>query len=232
MSVLYPLAHLSLFLLEWILLGLAIRLWLKSNSVAMIVLPILLASLSYDNCLLAGGRLIGEGEVLLFLSKLRFFLHYLTVPMFVVVGVELAHRAGAAWATTLTRTLSWLTALGLAWIDIAINYLGLQLVPVEVWGILRYQVAVLNGPPIITIIVNVFVLLIGIGLYIRLKWQWLLVGTVVALVGNSIPTSVVGTLPGSASEFVLAISLLLTEKRTQSVGLSLPLNQALREKVI
>lgn len=231
MSMLYPLAHLALFLLEWILLGLTIRLWLKSNSVAMIILPILLASLSYDNFLLATGNWIGAGELLQLLSRWRFLLHYSTIPMFIVVGVELAHRAGAAWSTTKMRFLSWIIALGLAAIDIATNYVGLQLTSAKFAGVLRYQAAFLHGPPTITIIVNLFILLIGIGLFIRLKWQWLFIGTFVALIGNTIPSSLVGTLPSSVSEFVLAISLLLTEQRTQSSDLALLLNQKLAEKV-
>ncbi|NEP51806.1 MAG: hypothetical protein F6K65_24645, partial [Moorea sp. SIO3C2] len=41
--------------------------------------------------------------------------------------------------------------------------------------------------------------------------------TLVALIGNAVPISRVGTLVGSASEFVMALSLLLTERRTQFV---------------
>jgi hypothetical protein len=73
----------------------------------------------------------------------------------------------------------------------------------------------LSGPPIITIVVNLFVLLIGIGIWFRLKWPWLFVGTLVSLIGNAMPSYAVGTLAGSCSELVIAISLLLTEERTQ-----------------
>lgn len=212
MPIIYPLTHLSLAFSECVLISWAIYRWRQSTSLAMIILPIVLASISYDNFILSIGSLIGEGEVLKTLSTIRFFLHYLVVPLFIVIGVELAHRAGAGWANNVVRILSWVIALGLAAIDVASNYIGLELVPVQFMGILRYHVANSSGLPIITIVVNLFVLLIGIGIWIRQKWWWLFVGTLVALVGNAIPSSLVGTLAGSTSEFLMAISLLLTEE--------------------
>ena len=200
--------------MEWVLLSLAIYLYRQLTSLAMIVLPIVIASLSYDNLILAIGSLIGEGELLENLSKVRFLLHYLVVPLFIVVGVELAHRAGAGWANNFVRVLSWFLAFGLAGIDINTHYLGMDLVAVNFVGMLRYKIAD-NGLPVITIVVNVFMMLIGVGLWFRIKWPWLLVGTLIALLGNGIPSSLVGTLAGSASEFVMIVSLLITEKRTQ-----------------
>jgi hypothetical protein len=122
------------------------------------------------------------------------------------------------------RVLSWVIALGIAGVDVTTHYIGLDLVPVRFADILRYTVANVSGPPITTIVVNLFMLLIGIGIWIRLKWPWLFVGTVVALIGNAIPSSLVGTLAGSGSEFVMAISLLLTERQTQFVSTQIALD--------
>ncbi|HLO85445.1 MAG TPA: hypothetical protein VK203_10640 [Nostocaceae cyanobacterium] len=215
LSIIYPFAHFTISLMELVLIGLSIRFWLRSNSLAMIVLPIVLASLSYDNLVLSMGNLIGEGDLLENLSMLRFLVHYLVLPLFIVVGVELAHRAGAVWANQSVRILSWFVAFGLAGIDIATNFVGLELTPIQFLGILRYKNAAMTSLPIITIVVNLFVLLIGGGIWVRLKWSWLFVGILIALIGNGIPSSIVGTLPGSASEFVMAISLLFTEQRTR-----------------
>ncbi|MEH1843238.1 MAG: hypothetical protein V7L20_32010 [Nostoc sp.] len=215
MLIIYRVTHFNLVLIEWVLIGWSIRLWQQSTSLAMIVLPIVLVSISYDNLILLIGSLIGEGELLKTLSMLRFLLHYLVVPLFIVIGVELAHRAGANWANTVVRVLSWVIALGLTAIDVATRYIRLELVPIEFAGILRYHDANLSGPPIITIVVNLFVLVISIGIWFRLKWPWLFVATLVSLIGNAMPSYAVGTLPGSCSELVMAISLLLTEERTQ-----------------
>ena len=216
-SLAYPLAHLSLALMEWLLIIWAISLWRQSTSLAMILLPIVLASISYDNLVLSAGSLIGEGDFLKLLNTLRFLFHYLVVPLLIVIAVELAHRSGAAWTNLIVRVLSWVLALGLGGFEVATRFIGLELVPVTFAGILRYTVAEVNDPPIVTILINLFVLLVGIGIWIRLewKWPWLFVGTLVALIGNALPASLVGTLAGSSSEFVIALSLLLTERRTQ-----------------
>ena len=71
--------------------------------------------------------------------------------------------------------------------------------------------------PIVTIVVTLFVLLIGIGFWIRTKgkWSWLFFGTLIGLIGNALPISQFGTLAGSGSEFVMTLALLLTERYSQ-----------------
>jgi hypothetical protein len=217
-ALIYPLIHLIIAAMAWLLINWGISLWKKSSSLAMIVTPLLLVSLSYDNFILGTGSFIGAGEVLEKLSMIRFLLHYLVLPLFIVIGVELAHRAGAKWANTLVRVLAWGVAFALAGIDITKNYIGLDLKPEVFAGMLRYVPENLNGPPIITIVVNLFMLLIGIGIWVRLEWPVLFIGTFIGLIGNAIPSSTLGTLPGSGSEFILALSLLLTEQTIQFIS--------------
>lgn len=216
-SIIYPLAHLTIAAMAWLLISWGISLWRKSSSLAMIFTPLLLVSLSYDNFILGTGNFIGAGEVLEKLSMIRFLLHYLILPLFIVIGVELAHRAGAKWANTLVRVLAWGVAFALSGIDITKNYIGLELKPELFAGILRYVPETLNRPPIITIVVNLFMLLIGIGIWVRLQWPVLFIGTFIGLIGNAVPSSTFGTLPGSGSEFTLALSLLLTEQTIQFI---------------
>jgi hypothetical protein len=215
MSTLYPILHLLIAIIELVVIWFAVKLCRNSVSVAMIVLPIVLASMIYDNTVLGLGNLIGVGETLKTLSFVRFFVHYLVVPLFVVIGVELAHRAGARWATTVTRSLSWLVAFGLATTDIFTKFVSIKLEPVMFMGVLRYANAQSGSVPIITIIVNVFMILIGIGLWIRLKWPWLFWGSIFSFVGNAIPISLIGTIVGSASELAIGICLFLAERYTQ-----------------
>ncbi len=177
----------------------------------MIVLPIVLVSTIYDNLILWSGRFIGQGELLETLSQIRYLLHYLVVPLFIVVAIELAYRSEAKWANQFLRVSSWLLAFGLAGFDVVRNFIGLELKPEIFANVLRY-VSIEPKIPIITIIVNIFVLLVGIGIWVRTKnWRWLFIGALIGLIGNALPSAQVGTLPGSASECVLALSLLLTQ---------------------
>ena len=213
----YPLSHLLIAICELLLGFWSIRLWFKSKSVAVIVLLILLLGISYDNLLLATGRLIGSGELLKSLSQVRFLVHHFVVPFLIVVGVELAHRIGAVWANNFTRSLAWLLSISLGFIDIFNRYIGTELEPIYFAGVLRYTASFTGGLPIITIAVTLFVLLIGIGIWIRSRktWYWLFVGTLVALVVNAFPLSLVGTLPGSLAELFMTLTLLLTERYIQ-----------------
>ncbi len=213
----YPLGHLIIALIEVLILLFAYPFFRISNNQAMIVLPIVLVSTIYDNAILFSGKLIGEGNLLETLSLWRFFLHYATIPFFIVVAIELAHRSEAIWANKVVRVLSWLIALGLAGFDITRNFVGLELVPVTFAGVLRYLSAQ-TSIPITTISVNIFVLLVAIGIWIRTKnWFWLFIGATIALVGNALPSQQLGSLPSSASECVLALSLLLTQYHFEDV---------------
>ncbi len=207
----YPLGHLIVAIVELILLLFAYPFFRLSKNWAMTVLPIVLVSSIYDNLILFSGKFIGQGELLENLSQIRYLLHYLIVPLFIVVAIELASASEAKWANKFVRVASWLLAFGLAGFDVIKNFLGLELKPETFAGVFRY-VAV-NAPiPIITIIINVFVLLVGIGIWVRTKnWFWLFIGALVSLLGNALPTAQVGTLPGSISECILALSLLLTQ---------------------
>jgi hypothetical protein len=211
--IMYPSVHLLLALMEWGLLAISIRLSLRSPSLSIILLPILLLNLSYDNLVLGLGHGFGTGETLKALSYLRFLLHLITVPGFVILGVELAHQAGAKWASKPIRLASWGLAIALAQIGIAKSFIGLNLSPVDFLGVLRYTNLQPHGMPWITILVNVFVLAIGLGLWFRLRWQWLFWGALVSLIGNAVPSAVVGTLLSSGSECLFAIALVSTEYR-------------------
>ncbi|MGK7954137.1 MAG: hypothetical protein AB4063_02545, partial [Crocosphaera sp.] len=211
------LGHLIVAIVEAIILLFAYPFFRLSRTWAMIVLPIVLVSTIYDNLILWSGQFIGEGELLETLSQVRYLLHYLVIPLFIVIAIELAYRSQAKWATKWVRVFSWLLAFGLSAFDVINNFIGLTLKPEIFSNVVRY-VSVEPQLPIITIIVNLFVLAVGIGIWVRTKnWRWLFIGSVVALIGNALPSSQFGTLPGSASEAVLALSLLLTQYNFEDV---------------
>ncbi|NEP78933.1 MAG: hypothetical protein F6K39_12590 [Okeania sp. SIO3B3] len=211
METIYPLGNLIIAIVELILLLFAYPFFRISNNWAMIVLPIVLISSIYDNLILFSGKFIGQGELLENLSQIRYLLHYLTVPLLIVVAIELAFASGAKWANKFVRVSSWLLAFGLAGYDVIKNFVGLELKPETFAGVLRY-VPVNVNIPIITIIINVFVLLVGIGIWVRTEnWRWLFIGSLISLLVNALPSAQVGPLPGNIAECILALSLLLTQ---------------------
>ncbi len=215
---LYPLGHLILALIEVILLIFAYPFFRISRNLAMITLPFILFSTIYDNVILFSGRFIGEGNLLENLSQGRYFLHYAFVPLLIVVAIELAFASGAKWANQIVRVLSWLLAFGIAGYDLVTRFIGLELTPETFAGVLRYVPLITPDTPITqiipisTILINVFVCLIGIGIWVRANnWSWLFVGSIIALIGNALPSAKYGPLLGSAAECFLVLGLLLTQ---------------------
>ncbi|GAB1545199.1 hypothetical protein NUACC21_78750 [Scytonema sp. NUACC21] len=211
-SQIYPIGHLLLAISDLVLLGWSIRLWRQSNNLAIILVQIVLASLVYDNTVLFAGSFLQPGELLLYLNKIRFLVHYLSLPLLIVVGVNLAYRAGATWATPMIQSLSWVLAICLGILDVIRRYIGTTLELTKFTGIVRYTDPNL-GIPIITIAITFFMLLIGIGIFVRSqrKLPWLFAGTLVAFLGNALPQSQFGTLPSTLSEFLMILSLMVTE---------------------
>ncbi|WP_414623424.1 hypothetical protein [Calothrix sp. CCY 0018] len=210
--LIYPQLHLLLAIAELVLIGLSISLWRKSNNLAIILSLIVLVCTAYDNIVLFAGSLLEPGDLLLYLNKIRFLIHYLFLPLLIVVGVDLANRAGAVWATTVTKRLSWILAISLGVLDVIRRYVGSTFEPKYFAGITRYYSP--DVLPVVTIAVSFFMVLIGIGILIRSrgKLPWLFIGTLVAFLGNGLPTNNFGTLPASLSEFVMILSLLVTER--------------------
>lgn len=208
----YPQGHLLLAIAELMLVVWSISLWRKSNNLAIILSLIVLVSTAYDNIVLFAGSLLEPGDLLLYLNKIRFLVHYLFLPLLIVVGVDLANRAGAVWATTITKRLSWVLAITLGVLDVIRRYVGSTFEPKYFAGITRYYSP--NVFPVITIAVSFFMVLIAIGILIRSrgKLPWLFIGTLAAFLGNGLPTNNFGTLPASFSEFVMILSLLVTER--------------------
>lgn len=207
----YSLWHLVLAIIEVLILVSAYSFLKRSHNLTAIALPFILLSTIYDNVILFSGKYIGVGNLLENLSMQRYFLHYAIVPLLIVVAIELAFVGGAKWANQIVRVLSWLLALGIAGYDLATRFVGIELKPETFADVLRY-IPITKNVPISTIIISVFVCLVAIGIRVRTKnWSWLFVGSIIALIGNALPSEIYGTLPGSAAECLLALSLLLTQ---------------------
>jgi hypothetical protein len=216
LSTTYRLGHLSLVLIGCVLFIWSIDLWHQSTSMEMILLPIVISTACYDNMILSVGNIMGEGNLLKSFSIARFFVHYLVVPLLIVINVELAHRALIVWASNPSvKVLAWALALGLVGLEIVTHFVGLQLIPVRFAGVLRYTIAQPTSLPIVTILVNLFILLTGICIWCQIKCSWLFVGALISLFGNAVPKPIVGSLPSSTSELILILSLVLTQQHTE-----------------
>lgn len=173
---------------------------------------LVLAALIYDNAIIGLGNAIGEGPILAALSVPRFWLHALVTPLLVIVAWNLMAGAGARWARRRWALIGALvlTAALVAY-EIAVGAATLELTAVREYGVLRYTDAnTPEGPPLMVLVVAVVLLVAGIAVLARIRWPWLLVGTVLMIIGSGVPIPVASGAITNAFELILLTSILAT----------------------
>ncbi len=155
----------------------------------------------YDNFRIGVGRIVGEGDLLYNLSIPAFLWHWTMLPLLMIVAGSIARLAGLEWARSrLVMGLFCLGAVALFVKDLpyVIGLLfgevgpfpAVELRPGCIADTLRYTtrvspaqfcspdaVAFANGPsPLPAILMNIVMVGVGIALWVRRGWKWLVIG--------------------------------------------------------
>ncbi|APO42892.1 hypothetical protein BS614_01585 [Paenibacillus xylanexedens] len=196
-----------LILVVWMAFDLTQRKqWLAYSSFQLFVA----FSLAYDNGIIAVGNLIGDGEVLMVLSSLRFWLHAFATPTLILVGYHILRSSGTKFANrSITSVVAWLITLGL----VIYQIVGFTLSEVknlkvtEEYGVLRYMAEGHGGPPMMVIIVGIVLLFVSLVVLFKHKWVWLFVGTALLFVGQLISLPVETGALTNVYELILILSI-------------------------
>lgn len=176
-----------------------------------VLLPVLIA-LCYDNAVLAGGRLIGEGALLEALNTARYWLHALLTPLLVIFAWSAAARAGSP--VLQRRGAGWLAVAlyaALVVVELLTEVRGLTLQPSREYGVLSYSSAEpATGPPLMILGVLGALVAAAVVVWRKQRWPWFLVGVALMAVGGAVPLPVASAAATNAFEFVLLTSLLAT----------------------
>ncbi len=182
----YAVIHMAIWLWGW-------RLWSETGRpVSLLIVLVGGTLLFYDNLRIGLGRFIGEGELLYNLSVPAFAWHWSMLPLLVIAAGSVARLAGLNWARNrLVMGAFCVVAVALSAHDIPkIFSMNLHIACLD--DVVRYTTNVkeaqLCSPtdPIVTsgadaaivaIITNIFVLGVGIALWIQRRWAWLAVGS-------------------------------------------------------
>lgn len=174
--------------------------------------------LVYDNAIIALGSTIGIGSLLETLSWPRFIMHALLTPFMMIAATRIAISAGVNWAQSDTwRIVVWLLVIGGIVSGVFGHLIGHDIFPSCAHGILRYtgnlspnqfcfpdQIAVQGaGPPIASIVGTIVTLVVGVSLWRRAGWIWLMTASLIMFVAAAVPISGYGLAPGNGGEVLL-----------------------------
>ena len=176
-------------------------------------------ALTFDNGMIAYGANIGPGDLLISLSKPRFFMHAAFTPFLIFVAWTLADRAGLEFTRKRSLYLAmWALTLGMAAWGIYVDLAGgLQLQVACLGDTLRYttsapppqfcspdQVSLPgHGPPIPSIAVVVVGTVIGALLWRGAGWPWLMLTSLFMFAASGAPKANLGPTIGNFGEIVL-----------------------------
>lgn len=151
------------------------------------LLLIVLFGLFYDNFILAIGSLLGEGDLLKFLSVGRYIGHAFGTPLLVIFAFGLARRAGLGWAQgKLAHALVCLLTMALIGFGIFRDIIRLELAAEPLFDVIRYGNVGLKGPPIASISTIITLTVIGIALWRATAWKWLALGALFMFVAAAV----------------------------------------------
>lgn len=185
---------------------------IKHQKTASAILFLVIIALIYDNGILALGHVIGEGQLLEYLSYGRFWLHALFTPTLILfslyimreANIRLAHKSWVGYVFGILMIVAIV-------LQYSFDLSGLKLSLQEPYGVLSYaSTHKASGPPLMILLVMMALFIAAVALVWKRKWWWMLVGTIVMTVGSAIPFDIESNAMTNALELFLIATLMLT----------------------
>ncbi|USK26592.1 hypothetical protein [Metabacillus hrfriensis] len=210
-TILYLIFTLAYF----ILFGFGFFLIRRNTSIPGIILLLVTLGLIIDNAIIASGSLIGEGGLLKSVSMIRFWTHALFTPALALFGWHMAYSFGVKWAESrLSHHFALVLTLLLMIIEIVTETLSLNLTPVYEYGVLRYSSAHSSGPPIMVLVLIVYLLAASFSIWRKTKWPIILNGVVIMLIGSAVSLPIPSSAATNAFELIFILSLWITYRKS------------------
>lgn len=217
---LYPLFF---FILLWMFFVLwRTRRKTETRTTGGLVLQVVVFSFIYDTLILSTSHWLGEGLLLQRLNWGKYLLFALFVPLLMVAGLDFARRVEITWAQNrYFQIIIWLGAIILMAVGVGIEWLlrGDWVAETSL-GVLWYvhPNAVF---PFATVLTALVLCLLGVLIWRKSKWLWVLIGGGVMFLGNAVPIGMFGPLISSGTQVVLLGCLVATERHLLAPDYSL-----------
>jgi len=165
-------------IIQMVLTTVMIRQFLRSRSLYLIIPILVFGALIVDNFVVGLGAFIGEGETLKFLNAIRFYTHALFTSWMIIFSFGILRRIGIGWAQSkLLHSLVCIFAAFVTALGVYMDIVKLVLVPKAENGTLRYVNDGFHGPPVPAIIAIIFLMAVGIIVWIKRKSPWVFLGS-------------------------------------------------------
>ena len=207
-----------------ILVALSVALWravLPDPTVGGIGALIVSLGLVYDNTVIALGRFLGEGGLLLALNWPRYVIHAFATPLLIVFAWDAARRARLGWARgDFWRIFFWLLTLVMIAYGVIFELLGTRLEFTIERGVASYSSSEPGGVPVPAVATVLALLAVGISLWRSRSFAALAIASVLSIVGFSVAPSADLPVVGQLAEVALIGGILLTETWLRREGRS------------
>jgi hypothetical protein len=221
----------SLLMLPLVIANTLLVVWLARSGFRyrdwlLVLTLMLIAALPYDTGIVMLGSTIGQGDLLQMLSVPRYIWFYLTAPLLPLIAGGIARRAGFAWAQA-----NWvwgvlgLLAVGFFVNDVSKLFQVPTLYPACFEDVLRYVASVkpsqvctpgqagvdVGGSlPWAALAGMLLMLVVGVLLWWKRGWPWLVLGAVAGTVVLGLPNTPLGPLHTFYGDFLFMGSIAWT----------------------
>lgn len=190
----------------------AFILWRADRSVGALALLMPIATVWYDNVIIAAGSWIGAGPVLEALTVPRFVGHALFTPAWIVAAVALAVRAGAFAGRQRVAALSSYALYGAMVVVGLLNEVVFFKGELVIEGDVTYYTNVgrLFTPPPPSLTMLVVVLICGALVLWHTRWPWMLLGALPVPASQALSGDGAAFLFINSGEVIMSASLVAT----------------------
>lgn len=178
-----------------------------------IFLPLVTLGLVFDNLVILLGKFIGAGDFLETVSTFRYWIHAFFTPTLVLFSMNAVHKTQINWSKyKIFKAIAWLYTILLVLLELFTATIGLQIAPKWEYGILHYvPKEAASGPPLMVIGLVIWILVSSIIVWKKQGWIWMFIGTLVMIIGSSIPINVKSSAVMNGFELLFITSLWVTK---------------------
>lgn len=190
----------------------AVMLWRRDRTIAAFALLVPIATVVYDNLIIALGSYIGEGATLQALTLPRFAGHALFTPSWIIASAYFALRAGAfarfRRPLLIGTWMLWGSMVAIGLYNEVISYVGEFVAEGDVVYYTNVGRAITPPPPSLAMLL--VVLVAGAAILWKIRWPWMLLGALAVLASQAVRADAAAFVVINSTEVMLSAALCAT----------------------